>query len=183
MTVRHAMLALLSNHPKFGLQLQQEFESRTGKVWPLNVGQVYTTLQRLERDGLIECESGEVRGSQKDYKITPAGRTELTNWLQTPPELEPPPRDELVIKVLAALRVPGINVPELLQIYRRHLVEVMQRYTYLKAEGVDDDVALGLVVDAQLFQLEGIIRWLDSADTRLRQFSPTGSDTGNIVEA
>ena len=182
MSVRHAMLALLSNRPKFGLRLQQEFESRTGNMWPLNVGQVYTTLQRLERDGLIESEEGNTKGPQKDYRITLSGRRELTEWLQTPPELEPPPRDELVIKVLAALRVPGINVPELLQIYRRHLVEVMQRYTYLKAEGVDDDVALALIVDAQLFQLEGIIRWLDSADIRLRQFSPTGSDTSNIVE-
>ncbi|HJY00730.1 MAG TPA: PadR family transcriptional regulator, partial [Streptosporangiaceae bacterium] len=54
MSVRHAMLALLSEGPKYGLQLREEFEGRTGEVWPLNVGQVYTTLQRLERDGLVE---------------------------------------------------------------------------------------------------------------------------------
>ena len=52
MSVRHAILALLSEGPKYGLQLQKEFESSTGEVWPLNIGQVYTTLQRLERDGL-----------------------------------------------------------------------------------------------------------------------------------
>ncbi len=49
--VRHALLALLSEGPKYGPQLRQEFEARTGEVRPLNVGQVYTTLQRLERDG------------------------------------------------------------------------------------------------------------------------------------
>ena len=54
MSVPHALLALLSEGPKYGLRLQSEFESRTGEVWPLNVGQVYTTLQRLERDGLVE---------------------------------------------------------------------------------------------------------------------------------
>ena len=52
MSVRHALLALLSEGPKYGLQLRKEFEESTGEVWPLNVGQVYTTLQRLERDEL-----------------------------------------------------------------------------------------------------------------------------------
>lgn len=183
MSVRHAMLALLSEHPKFGLQLQQEFESRTGNVWPLNVGQVYTTLQRLERDGLIACEEREDKGPQKDYRITPAGHHELTDWLQTPTELDAPPRDELVIKVLVALRVPDIDVHELLQVHRRHLVEMMQRYTHLKAEAAADDVAFALVVDAQIFRLEGIIRWLNAADVRLKQFLSSSSDPGHITEA
>ena len=183
MSVRHALLALLSDQPKFGLQLQQEFESGTGKMWPLNVGQVYTTLQRLERDGLVESEETETRGSQKDFRITQSGRSELTEWLRTPLESLSPPRDELVIKVLVALRVSSSNVHELLQIHRRHLVEVMQQYTHLKAEGSGDDVALALVVDAQLFRLEGIIRWLDAADIRLKQFSSASSDTNQIMEA
>jgi DNA-binding PadR family transcriptional regulator len=183
MSVKHAMLALLSNRPKFGLQLQQEFESRTGNVWPLNVGQVYTTLQRLERDGLIEGEDGEAKGPQKDYKITSAGHSELTEWLQTPSELEPPPRDELVIKILVALSVPNIDVRELLQVQRRYLIKVMQQYTHLKAETSDEDLAFALVVDAQLFRLEGIVRWLDSADMRLKQILANNSDNTHIREA
>jgi hypothetical protein len=146
------------------------------------VGQVYTTLQRLERDGLIEGEDGEVKSPQKDYKITPAGRYELTEWLQTPSELDPPPRDELVIKMLVALKVPNIDVRELLQVHRRHLVEVMQQYTHLKAETSGDDLALALVVDAQLFRLEGIVRWLDSADMRLKQLLANNADNTNIRE-
>ena len=55
MSIRHALLALLSEGPKYGLQLRQEFEAGTGEVWPLNVGQVYTTLQRLERDLRRRC--------------------------------------------------------------------------------------------------------------------------------
>jgi DNA-binding PadR family transcriptional regulator len=176
MSVRHAMLALLSNNSMFGLQLQQEFESRTGNVWPLNVGQVYTTLQRLERDGLIEEENESAKGAQKDYKITTAGRSELLEWLKKPAELDPPPRDELVIKMMVALKVPNIDVRELLQVHRRHLVEAMRQYTHLKAEDSGEDLALALIVDAQLFRLEGIVRWLDSADIRLKQLGAKRSD-------
>src|SRR5262244_2786273 len=168
MSVRHALLALLSEGPKYGLQLREEFESGTGEVWPLNVGQVYTTLQRLERDGLVESD-GDGERSQKRYRITSAGAEELSAWLRSPPELVPPPRDELVIKVLVALQVPGIDVHELLQVHRRHVIEVMQRYTRIKAEAAEDDVPLALVADAELFRLEAIVRWLDAADVRLKQ--------------
>lgn len=163
------MLALLTEGPKFGLRLQQEFESRTGEVWPLNVGQVYTTLQRLERDGLVESDDDGGEGPQKDFRITAEGERELTEWLQTPPDADIPPRDELVIKVLVALRVPGIDVHQVIQAHRRHLVEMMQRYTHVKAEAAEDDVGLALVVDAELFRLEGVVRWLDAADARLGQ--------------
>src|SRR5215475_10802701 len=175
MSIRHALLALLREGPKYGLQLREEFEARTGEVWPLNVGQVYTTLQRLERDGLVESDEGNGEGSRKRYRITPAGHRELADWLRTPPDLVPPPRDELVIKVLVALEVPGTDVHEVLQVHRRHVIEVMQRYTQIKASAREDDVALALVADAELFRLEGIVRWLDAADARLRQLPSTTS--------
>jgi DNA-binding PadR family transcriptional regulator len=169
MSVRHALLALLTEGPKFGLRLQQEFESRTGEVWPLNVGQVYTTLQRLERDGLVESDDDGGEGPHKDFKITAAGHRELAEWMKTPPDTDIPPRHELVIKVLVALRVPGVDVHQVVQAHRRHLVEVMQRYTHVKAEAPEHDVGLALVVDAELFRLEGVVRWLDAADARLGQ--------------
>ena len=168
MSVPHALLALLSEGPKFGLRLQNEFESRTGEVWPLNVGQVYTTLQRLERDGLVEAE-GEADRARKLFRITAVGTRELADWLRTPPELVPPPRDELVIKVLVALQVPGTDVHEILQVHRRHVIEVMQRYTRIKAAAAEGDVPLALVADSELFRLEAIVRWLDAADVRLKQ--------------
>ena len=101
MSVRHALLALLSEGPKYGFQLRQEFEERTGDVWPLNVGQVYTTLQRLERDGLIESDDRSEEGPQKVFRITDGRHEELAPWLRTPPDITSPPRDELVMKVLA----------------------------------------------------------------------------------
>jgi len=167
MSIRHALLALLSEGPKYGLQLRQEFEVRTGEVWPLNVGQVYTTLQRLERDGFVESDGSD--GPQNVFSITPEGAEELAVWLRTPPDVVPPPRDELVIKVLVATRVPGVDLPNLLQVHRRHLVEAMQEYTHLKGEMTPDDVELGLVVDAELFRIEAVVRWIDAAEARLKR--------------
>jgi DNA-binding PadR family transcriptional regulator len=167
MSVRHALLALLSEGPKYGLQLRQDFEARTGEVWPLNVGQVYSTLQRLERDSLVESDD-DVDGPQRGYRITPTGEEELHTWLRTPSGAVPP-RDELVIKVMVALAVPGVDVAELVQVHRRHLVELMQRYTRLKEDVGDHEVAVALVMDAEIYRIDGLIRWLDSADARLKR--------------
>ena len=144
MSVRHALLALLSEGPKYGLQLREEFEARTGEVWPLNVGQVYTTLQRLERDGLVEsddaAQDGREKTPQKTFRITAEGESELARWLRTPPDLAAPPRDELVMKVLVAMRVPGTNVHDVIQVHRRYLVELMQQWTRIKEAEVNGRV-------------------------------------------
>src|SRR5580698_8772325 len=169
MSVRYAMLALLSEGPKYGLQLREEFEGRTGEVWPLNVGQVYTTLQRLERDGLVESDGNGEDGPQKAFRITSEGERELARWLRTPPDLSSPPRDELVMKVLVAARVPGTDPHEVIQAHRRYLVQLMQQWTRIKDDESRDDVGLALAVDAELFRLDSVVRWLDVADARLEQ--------------
>ena len=133
MSIRYALLALLSSGPKHGFQLAHDFEAGTGEMWPLNTGQVYTTLQRLERDGLVDADDG-AEGPQNVFHLTDAGRDELAEWLRTPPDLTTPPRDELVIKLLVALRVPEIDAAELSQIHRRHLIETMHEYTRLKED-------------------------------------------------
>ena len=180
MSVRHALLALLTEGPKYGLQLREEFEAGTGEVWPLNVGQVYTTLQRLERDGLVESDGSGEDGPQKGFRITADGERELADWLRTPPDLSAPPRDELVIKVLVALRVPGVDVRGVIQIHRRYLVELMQQWTRLKQDEGEFDLHLALVVDAELFRLDAVIRWLDAADGRLMR---AVADTARPVPA
>jgi len=182
MSVRHALLALLSEGPKYGLQLREEFEARTGEVWPLNVGQVYTTLQRLERDGLVVEQDapgapsapGAPGAPQKAYRITEAGSAELTEWLRVPPDLSSPPRDELVMKVLIASTVPGTDVHEIIQAHRTYLVQLMQEWTRLKEDDDGTDVAFALVVDAELFRLDSVVRWLDAADARLRRAMADG---------
>jgi DNA-binding PadR family transcriptional regulator len=191
MSVRHALLALLSEGPKYGLQLREEFEARTGDVWPLNVGQVYTTLQRLERDGLVESDDADTEGPQKGFRITAAGCEELAGWLHTPSDMSSPPRDELVMKVLVALRVPGTDVTGVIQVHRRYLVQLMQQWTRIKeteVSGSESDMNLALVVDAELFRLDSVIRWLDAADGRIKRSAADPPDershkeTGQVMK-
>ena len=185
MSVRHALLALLSDGPKYGLQLREEFEANTGQVWPLNVGQVYTTLQRLERDGLVaaaDAESGDP-GPQKAYRITEAGSAELAQWLRVPPDLSTPPRDDLVMKVLIAVRVPGTDMSEVIQVHRRYLVQLMQEWTRLKEDDNGRDVAFSLVVDSELFRIDSVVRWLDAAEARLRRALADGWNPAQAAAA
>jgi DNA-binding PadR family transcriptional regulator len=169
MSVRHAMLALLSEGPTYGLRLREEFEDRTGEVWPLNVGQVYTTLQRLERDGLVESDTHGEDGPQKAFRITADGKRELAEWLRTPPDLSSPPRDELVIKVLIAVRMPGTDPHEVIQAHRRYLVQLMQQWTRIKDDEADGALGLTLAIDAELLRLDSVVRWLDLADARIER--------------
>lgn len=169
MSVRHALLALLSDGAKYGLQLRDEFEARTGDVWPLNVGQVYQTLARLERDGLVVAANEGADGPQRLYRVTRAGRRELAEWLVTPPDLSAPPRDELVMKVLVASELAGVDVRAMIQSHRRYLIAVMQQWTRVKEDEAALDLHLALAVDAELFRLEALVRWLDAAEGRLRR--------------
>ena len=75
--------------------------------------------------------------------------------------------------MLVALRVPGTNVHEVIQAHRRYLVELMQQWTRIKESGAPDDIGLALAVDAELFRLDSVIRWLDSADGRIRRHPVT----------
>jgi DNA-binding PadR family transcriptional regulator len=173
--MRHALLALLSAGPSYGWKLRQDFEARTGEVWPVN-GQVYTTLQRLERDGLIEADEAEIDRAQRRFQLTDGGRDELARWLQTPPDLSAPLREDLVIKVMVALGLADVDALALLQVHRRHLVEVMREYARVK-DAAPGDATLAMVADAEVFRLDAQVRWLDSVESRVAEAGPrTGPD-------
>ncbi|MEU4120062.1 PadR family transcriptional regulator [Kitasatospora sp. NPDC028055] len=180
MSIRHGLLALLDQGPRYGYQLRTEFEARTGATWPLNVGQVYTTLSRLERDGLVEA-AGEDEEGHQFYAVTDAGRTELRAWFDTPVPRTNPPRDELAIKLAMAVTVPGVDVSGVVQGQRRHSIKALQDYTRLKGRALagetrpgavpseSNELAWLLVLDQLIFQTEAEIRWLDHCETRLAQ--------------
>ncbi|WP_371479652.1 PadR family transcriptional regulator [Kitasatospora sp. NBC_00315] len=182
MSIRHGLLALLDQGPRYGYQLRTEFEARTGATWPLNVGQVYTTLGRLERDGLV-VPAGEDDEGHQFYAVTDEGRAELRSWFDTPVPRTNPPRDELAIKLAMAVTVPGVDVPAVVQGQRRHSIKALQDYTRLKgralagesapgagaAQSPGADLAWLLVLDQLIFQTEAEIRWLDHCETRLTQ--------------
>jgi len=171
MSVRQALLALLEEGPMYGYQLRSEFERRTGATWPLNVGQVYTTLTRLERDGLV-VGSGADGDGHVVYEVTEAGREEVATWFTTPVGRGTPPRDELAIKLALAVTVPGVDIGTVIQQQRSATISALQDYTRLKRDRDDrtpDDLAWGLVLDSLIFAAEAEVRWLDHCEARLRR--------------
>src|ERR1700754_3654248 len=130
--VKNGLLALLERGPMYGYQLRAEFEASTGASWPLNVGQVYTTLARLERDGCVEPVATDADG-RVTYRITDAGRAEVAQWFATPVERESRPRDELAIKLAMAITTPGVDAHRVIQTQRTATLRSLQDLTRLKA--------------------------------------------------
>jgi DNA-binding PadR family transcriptional regulator len=162
MSVKHGLLALLQRAPMYGYQLRAAFDATTGGTWPLNIGQVYTTLSRLERDDLVTA-LPETEG-QRPYEITPHGRTELQKWFTTPVDR---PRDEMAIKLALAITTPGIDATEVLATQRKATLRTLREYTRQKTEPAD--LPRLLVLDALIFQTEAELRWLDHCEASTRR--------------
>ena len=166
MSVRLGLLALLDEQPRHGYQLHAQFKERTGDTWPLNIGQVYTTLARLERDGLVEAAGDDDEGRQA-YSLTDDGRAELDRWFATPVARADRPRDELAIKLAVAFSVSAIDVRKVLQTQRAATLRDLQELTRQKRALADGDLAYALALDSLIFQAEAEVRWLDSCEERL----------------
>jgi len=176
-SIRASMLALLADQPMFGSQLRSEFERRTGGTWPLNVGQVYTTLARLERDGLVEPSAAADAEGRITYRLTPAGAREASRWWQQPVSRDSAPRSELAIKLALAVTVPGVDVPAVVHVQRAATVVQLQELTRLKRsdrqERTDSDagVAWSLILENLIFLAEAEVRWLDHVEGSLLRSS------------
>ena len=177
MAVKEGLLALLEQGPRYGYQLKTEFEAATGGVWPLNVGQVYTTLERLERDGLVDTTD---QDGQKCFQITLAGVSTLGEWWTAVPADEPPPRDELMLKVLMAIEHGTEHAVAVLTRQRSALLSALQqrrRSPGTRPAGSakstpGEQLAATLVADALVVRAEADLRWLDLCEARLRATPP-----------
>ena len=180
MSIRHALLALLEHGPRYGSRLRTEFEARTGGTWPLNIGQVYTTLGRLEGDGMV-VQAGADEAGRTLYALTEAGHAELRAWFTRPVERSSPPRDELAIKLVVAVSTPGVDVREVVEVQRRHVTEALHTYVQRRAEalaraaGHPDELARLLVLEQIVFHAEAEIRWLDHCEARLLRLTRAGT--------
>jgi DNA-binding PadR family transcriptional regulator len=183
MSIRHGLLALLERQPMYGYQLRSQFEATTGSTWPLNVGQVYTTLSRLERDGLVEAEGADDEGRVR-YGITAAGREALRVWFAAPVERGDRPRDELAIKLALAVTVPGLDVAAVVQQQRTATVRTLQELTRLKRQGAgpERELSWSLVLESLLFQAEAELRWLDHCETALLRAARSKPAAHPLVE-
>lgn len=166
MSVKHGLLALLCDGPRYGYELKSAFEARTGDAWPLNVGQVYTTLSRLERDGLVARDGQDAEGHDL-YRLSAPGERELDAWWGGVVEREAPARDELAIKLALAVGTPGVDPREVLQRQRTATVRALQTHTRRRRALLDGDTAAALVLDALVFAAEAEVRWLDHCEARL----------------
>lgn len=170
MSVRQSLLAILDQGPCYGYQLRSEFDRRTGSTWPLNVGQIYNTLERLERDGLVE--RGQADGQGHVYwQITDAGSAEVGTWLSSPVVRTQATRDELAIKLAVAATLPGVDVTAVIQAQRRASLSHLQSLQRTKYAGADpegpQELSWSLVVDSMIFAAEAEVRWLDHTEHRL----------------
>lgn len=163
MGVREGILALLEHGPRYGYQLKTEFEAATGGVWDLNVGQVYSTLDRLARDGYVSVTEDD---DQKSYELTASGREELGAWWATLPIKEPPPRDELILKVLMAIEGDADHALDVITRHRTALLQLLQARRR-QARADDADLATTLAADAFAVRAEADLRWLDLCERRL----------------
>ncbi|WP_323096258.1 PadR family transcriptional regulator [Intrasporangium sp. YIM S08009] len=191
MSVKQGLLALLAEEPMYGARLRSEFEARTGGTWPLNVGQVYTTLARLERDGLVEAVGGADDEGRIAYRLTDAGREATASWWLTPVDRDSTPRDELVIKLALAVTSPGVDVPRVVQTQRTATLRHLRDLTRLKSRASDEpdanDLAWLLVLENLLFAAESEVRWLDHVEATITRMPPASlrrrEDAGTDVAA
>ncbi len=171
MSIRQSVLALLAEQDRYGYGLRQEFETRTGGIWPINIGQVYTTIGRLQRDGLVE-EAGRQQDGSVIYRLTGPGRAEAERWWHTPVDRATPSREELAIKLALAVATPGVDLARVIQGQRTETVRALQSFVRAKRQVSGDDqaaLARTLVLDSLIFAAEAEVRWLDHSESTLTE--------------
>ena len=180
MSVRQSLLAILDQGPCYGYQLRAEFDRRTGSTWPLNVGQIYSTLDRLERDGLVRKADIDADG-QNYYEITDAGHSEVAAWLGSPVAPSAAARNELAIKLAIAVTLPGVDIAQVIQVQRSASLRTLQELTRTKNSTDNpesaEELAWLLVVDSLIFAAEAEVRWLDHSEARLARAIAAGFAT------
>ncbi|MET7639459.1 PadR family transcriptional regulator [Streptomyces sp. NPDC005438] len=169
MSISHTLLGLLESGPRHGYDLKHAFDQRFGQDRQLHYGQVYSTMSRLLKNGLVEVAGTETGGGpeRKRYAITDAGVTDVENWLGTPEKPEPYLHSTLYTKVVLAL-LSGRDAAELLDLQRAEHLRLMRQLTRRKQAG---DLADQLICDHALFHLEADLRWLDLTSARLDQLA------------
>ncbi len=186
MSVRNGMLALLAEQPMHGYQLRQEFERRTGGTWPLNIGQVYTTIHRLVRDGLVEPVPAGAPDADDDverFRLTESGVGEVAAWWSRPVERGAPAREELAIKLALAVTAPGVDVSAVIQAQRTETLRSLHDYTRLKTQPPGPgDLAWSLVLDSLVFAAEAEVRWLDHVEARIARAADEPAEPAEQVE-
>ena len=166
--MRFALLALLSTGPSYGYELKQALDARFAAVWPqINIGQIYTTLQRLERDGLAESlEVVAEERNKRSYRITAGGREALAAWMADPSGGTARLKDEFFTKlVLAEATGAGDPLPLIERQRARYLQSLRDLNDLATANGHDRTTRL--LIEGTSLHLQADLRWLDLCEEQL----------------
>jgi DNA-binding PadR family transcriptional regulator len=175
MSIKYAILGILAEGNLHGYDLKSSFDEKVGEFWSLNYGQIYSTLDRLEKDGLVthDREAQEKRPDRKIFRITPKGRQELTQWLATPVTRIRALRDEFFIKLVFMVKSDPAPVLALIDKQKTLHLKQMNRLTQRKlamknGEASNSALVSELLIDAGLFHAEADIRWLTLCEAKIK---------------
>ena len=173
LSFKHAILGLLADGPLHGYELKTLYQDQLVPSTTLNFGQVYTTLDRLQRDGWVEHDvvSQQERPDKKVYALTEEGRTRLREWLDAPSVLNLDMRNETCLKLMLARRLTQVDAIEIVMKEKRaclaRLHELTQARARAKADG--EPVQTVLLLDLAVLRLEAFMKWLENCDELLRE--------------
>jgi DNA-binding PadR family transcriptional regulator len=170
MSLRFGILGLLAEEPLHGYEVKTRFESLLGGTWEVNIGQIYSTLQRLERDGLVAAADDRGDRGKLPYHLTAAGRRRLDEWLRQP-EAEPQQlREEIYVKLLLAGRLANGNVERLLAEQRRVYLQRLKDLAGLERQSRDEGRHdLALLLRGAVFHTEADLKWTDTWAEEIRR--------------
>ena len=157
------MLGLLAEEPLHGYEVKSRFERMLGGTWEVNIGQVYATLQRLERDGLIEASGARGDRNKLAYRATEAGRREFEDWLAYPDQEPQQLREGIYLKLLLAIRTGDGSLDALLTGQRRVCLQRLRDLAALEEQAQRDGREdLVLLFKGASFHVEADLRWVDA---------------------
>jgi DNA-binding PadR family transcriptional regulator len=175
MSIKFAILGILAERDLHGYELKASFDAKVGEFWSLNFGQIYSTLDRLEKDGLVghDRQTQDKRPDRKIFSITAQGRIELTQWLSAPIAKVRALRDEFFIKLVFLDKDNPTAILALIEkqkmLYLRHMNRLTGRKVALKnATDNRDTLTTELLLDAGLFHAEADIRWLTLCEMKIK---------------
>jgi DNA-binding PadR family transcriptional regulator len=169
--VRLPLLALLARGPAHGYELKQDLEQLLGSAYPpTNVGQIYVTLGRLEKSGLIEGEeiAQESRPNKKIYRLTDAGQEALRAWFEETAD-EPRVRDEFFMKLALAPRTGLADQIALINRQRREYLTTMRNLSKLAATEDRDNRIAHLLIEGAMLHLQADLDWLERCQEELEE--------------
>ena len=167
--MKYPLLALLAGGPAHGYELKQSFEARFGAVWPpVNIGQVYTTLQRLERDTLVHGYEVEQAGrpDKHVFEITEAGVKVLAEWLHSA-GAAPRVRDEFFMKLVLA-ELAGLADPlDLIEKQRQAFLQELRDLNDLSLVEDPEDRTTQLLIEGAALHVQADLKWLDRCEEQM----------------